>query len=129
MKLLLNERNLIVAMGSSIEYGVWGNVGNVKSWKITNTTFVMDDNFTAIDIGDKEIPTYVVPGEYYYINEEFKLADECPNEYKDRIVDLESQLATQDELSIELYEKQLKQEEINAAYDETLIELYERANA
>ena len=90
MRLLLDERKLIVAIGSEIEYGVWGNVEDAKSWKITNTYYVMDNNYTVVDIGDQEIPSYVHENEYYYIDGEFKLADECPNEYKDRIVELET---------------------------------------
>lgn len=93
MKLLLNERNLIIAIGSSIEYGVWGNVGELASWKITETSYAMDDNYTVVDIGDAEIPTYVKEYQYCYINGEFKLVDECPNEYKERIIELETQMA------------------------------------
>ena len=99
MKLLLNERNLIVGIGSVIEYGVWGNIDNLKSWKINETDYAMDNNFMVVDIGDTEIPTYVKEGQYYYIDGEFKLADECPNEYKDRIVVLEEDMVdTQDAL-------------------------------
>lgn len=92
MKLLLNDRNLVIAIGSEIEYGVWGNIKDLASWKINQNQYVMDNNYTVVDIGDTEIPTYVVDGEYYYIDGEFKLADECPNEYKDRIVALEEEV-------------------------------------
>lgn len=85
MKLLLNERNLIIAIGNEIEYGVWGNVKDIASWKITESFYVMNGNYHLIDIGDQEIPTYVIENEYYYIDGEFKLADECPNEYRDNI--------------------------------------------
>ena len=44
MKLLLDERNLIIGIGNDIDYGVWGNVGTLKSWKITPTQYTMDDN-------------------------------------------------------------------------------------
>ena len=71
MKLLLNERNLIVAIGSNIEYGVWGNVGDLLSWKINGNMYMMDENFTLVDIGDTKIPTYVEEGEHYYIDGEF----------------------------------------------------------
>ena len=97
MKLLLNDRNLIENIGSAIEYGAWGNVEDMKSWRITPTSYRMDENFTLVDIGDIEIPTYVKEGQYYYIDGEFRLADECPNEYKDKIVVLEDEIAaTQD---------------------------------
>lgn len=85
MKLLLNERKLIVGIGENIEYGVWGNLEEIASWKITASYFLVDDNFTLIDIGDMEIPTYVTENRYYFINNEFKLGDECPNEYRDSI--------------------------------------------
>ena len=99
MKLLLNERNLIVAMGNSIEYGVWGNMKDISSWKITDSQYMMDSGFHLVDIGEQEIPNYVHENEYYYIDGEFKLADECPNEYKDRIVVLEDAAEiTSDEL-------------------------------
>lgn len=89
MKLLLDERKLVVAIGSGIEFGVWGNVRDASSWRITPTEYMMDANYTLVDIGETEIPTYVKPYAYYYIDGEFRLADECPNEYKERIVTLE----------------------------------------
>ncbi|MBQ8206345.1 MAG: hypothetical protein IJZ77_02690 [Bacilli bacterium] len=85
MRLLLNERNLIVAIGNDIEYGIWGNVGTAASWKIASNSYMMDGNFHLVDIGNMEIPTYVHERQYYFIDNEFKLADECPNEYRDNI--------------------------------------------
>ncbi len=125
MKLLLDERNLIVGISNTIEYGVWGNVKDLYSWKIGINEYAMDNNFSVVDIGDAEIPTYVTPGAYYYINGEFKAADECPNEYKERVEYLEEALAITDETAIELYEAQAAQEEINSAQDDAIIELYE----
>ena len=122
MKLLLDERKLIVGIGSAIEYGVWGNVANLASWRITPTSYIMDANFTLVDLGDTEIPTYVHEGQYYYIDGEFKLADECPNEYRDRIVELEEEVAITELTMIENYEAQ---EEINAQTENALIEIYE----
>ena len=92
MKLLLSERKLVIGISENIEFGEWGNVSGAKSWKIGNSQYAMDNNFTVVDIGDKEIPTYVVEGEYYYINDEFKLGDECPNEYKDKIMNCEERI-------------------------------------
>lgn len=125
MKLLLDERKLIVAIGNTIEYGMWGNAGALSSWKITDTHYIMDGNYYVEDIGDTEIPTYVNAGEYYYIDGKFKLKDECPNEYKDRVKYLEEALAITDETAIELYEAQAAQEEVNSAQDDAIIELYE----
>lgn len=123
MKLLLDERNLIIAIGKGIEYGVWGNLENdTPSWKITPTMYAMDGNFTSVDIGDVEIPTYVREYEYFYIDGEFKLADECPNEYKDRIVELEDEVAFTEMVMIENFEAQ---DEINAHTENALIEIYE----
>ena len=85
MKLLLDERKMIAAIGNNIEYGVWGNIKDAASWRLTPTSYIMDANFTLVDIEDMEIPLYVRPNEYYFINGEFKLADECPNEYRDSI--------------------------------------------
>lgn len=102
MKLLLDERNLVIGIGSEIEYGVWGNIKNLASWKINNTSYVMDNNYRVVDIGDTEIPTYVNEGEYYYIDGEFRLADECPNEYKERIEVQEVEIATLKEYDTEL---------------------------
>ena len=127
MKLLLDERNLIIAIGSSIEYGVWGNVGTAKSWKITNSYYTMDNNFTVIDIGYTEIPTYVKEGQYYYIDGEFKLADECPNEYKDRIVEAESSIALNEESIIVIEDAMCETETITderiAALEDAICEL------
>lgn len=85
MKLLLDERNLIIAIGNDIEYGIWGNIQNIASWRITSSYYIADSNYHLVDIGDMEIPTYVKEYEYYFIDGEFKLADECPNEYRDNI--------------------------------------------
>ena len=104
MKLLVDERNLVIGIGSEIEFGVWGNVKNLASWKINNTSYLMDNNYRVEDIGDTEIPTYVNAGEYYYVDGEFRLADECPNEYKERIVDLEGTVAEQEMSIYELTE-------------------------
>lgn len=93
MKLLLDKRNKIIAIGKTIEFGVWGNVADLSSWKIDGTEFTMDSNYTLVDIGEAEIPTYVNAGEYYYIDGEFRLGDECPNEYKERIKVLEEEKA------------------------------------
>ena len=47
------------------------------------------------------------------------------SELKKTNAELEEQLAVQDELSIELFEGQMAQEEINIAQDDALIEIYE----
>ena len=132
MKLLLSERNLIIAIGSSIEYGVWGQVGNAASWKITQTSYIMDNNFRVEDIGDVEIPNYVQPEQYYYIDGEFKLADECPNEYKDRIVAAEEEITNTQIAMVEQYEDNLEMSEnLSSAQDDltstqlALVEQYE----
>lgn len=132
MKLLLTERGQIVAINSSIEYGVWGNHGTVASWRIGKMSYMMDDSFSVVEVPDAHILTYVREYEYYYIDGEFKLADECPNEYRDRITALEAltleqklQLQQADDTAIELYEMQMAQEEINQAQDDALIEIWE----
>lgn len=109
MKLLLDERNLIIGISNTIEYGVWGNIRELSSWKIGANEYAMDNNYSVVDIDDTEIPTYVTPGAYYYIDGEFKLGEECPNEYKDRIkvleeekVTLQEQVATQSAVIDEL---------------------------
>ena len=102
MKLLLTERCQIMAISNLIEYGVWGNVGNAESWRIGKTSYTMDDNYTVVEVADSEIPTYVKEYEYYYIDGEFKLADECPNEYKERIAELEAQNADSIEIEADL---------------------------
>lgn len=43
-----------------------------------------------------------------------------------QMMELEEQLAIQDEVSIGLYEKQMEQEEVNVVQDEALIEIYEK---
>ena len=118
MKLLLDERKLIIAIGSEIEYGVWGNIKDLASWKVSNSFYVMGDTYAVVDIGDTEIPTYVCEHEYYYINGEFKLADECPNEYRDRIVNLETTVETQDVQIMELTEYQAEM-----LYDLSMLEM------
>lgn len=125
MQLLLTERNLIIGIGSNIEYGVWGNIKDLASWKITQTSYAMDNNYRVLDIGDTEIPTYVVEGEYYYIDGEFKLADECPNEYKDRIVVLEDDLLNTQLALTEQYESNLVLEDDLLNTQIALTEQYE----
>ena len=104
MKLLLDERNLVIGIGSEIEYGVWGNLKDCASWKINQSSYAMDNNYRVEDIGDTEIPTYVREGEYFYVDGEFRLADECPNEYKERITELEGTVAEQETSIYELTE-------------------------
>ena len=120
MKLLLDERKLIVAIGATIEYGVWGNVENLASWKITPSYYIMDGNYTLVDLGDLEIPTYVKEGQYYFINGEFKLADECPNEYRDRITMAEESIVTIEDA---LCETELANEDRLAALEDAICEL------
>lgn len=110
MKLLLNERNLIIGISNTIEYGVWGNIRELSSWKIGANEYAMGNNYSVVDIGDTPIPTYVTAGAYYYIDGEFRLADECPNEYKERIKVLEEENANSIECEAELlYELSLMQ--------------------
>ena len=132
MKLLLNERQLIIGISSEIEYGVWGNIGDLFSWKIGNMEYAMDDHYTVVDIGDQEIPTYVRALSYYYIDGEFKLADECPNEYRDKITMYEEELLNTQLALIEQYEANIVlEEELVTARNEitdlqlAICELYE----
>ena len=128
MKLLLNERNEIVAIGTDIEYGAWGNVGDLESWRINGTTYVMGTTYRAVEVNLEDIPGYVTEGCQYIYDETtgtFTLKDDCPNEYKDRIALVEDLLITSDEAVVSLYEMQMSQEEINIAQDEAIIGLYE----
>lgn len=118
MKLLLDERKLVIAISNNIEYGIWGNVGTAASWRISKTNYCMDNNYKVVEIADEAIPTYVRPYEYYFINGEFKLADECPNEYKDKIVALEATIAEQEEFIANLLEAQ-----VELTYEVSLLEL------
>lgn len=120
MKLLLDSRNLIIGIGNNIEYGEWGNIENVKSWRITPTHYMMDGDYHLEDIGDTEIPTYVKEGQYYLINGEFKLADECPNEYRDSIkANTESIVTIEDALC----ETEIANEDRLAALEDAICEL------
>lgn len=93
MKLLLNDRNEIQAIGSHIEYGVWGNMDGLSSWKINENFYMMDGNFHIEDVAADSIPSYVTGnGNYIYKNGEFFLKDSIPNEYKERIAELENAL-------------------------------------
>lgn len=120
MKVLLNERNNIVAIGSVIEYGVWGNVGDLASWKVSPTSFIMDNNYTVMEVAG--IPAYVKPKLYRYENGEFVIDDDCPNEYKERITALEQQLADTEIFMIETYEAQ---EEFKSNTENALVEIYQ----
>ena len=118
MRVLLDERNCIVAISSVIEYGVWGNVGDLASWKVSPTSFIMDNNYTVMEIAG--IPAYVKPKLYRYENGEFVIDDDCPNEYKERITALEEQLADTEALLIESYETQ---EEFRISTENALVEI------
>lgn len=120
MKLLLDERKCIIAISNEIEYGIWGNVGNLASWKIAKTNYCMDNNYSLVEIADNAIPTYVRPYEYYFINGEFKLADECPNEYKDRIIVAEESISVIEDA---LCETETYNDERMAAIEDALCEL------
>ena len=129
MKLLLTERGQIIAISNLIEYGVWGNIGESKSWKLGEHSYTMDDNYTVVEVDNNDIPLYVKPYEFYYIDGEFKVADECPNEYRDRIAELEAQNITLGEqianTELTMIENYEAQEEVNAQTENALIEIYE----
>ena len=88
MKLLLDERNLIVAIGSDIAYGVWGNVKDMYSWRITKTSYMMDNNFRVVEVDS--VPNNVHEGEYYYIDGEYVYNENCPDSYQKKYDDLEA---------------------------------------
>lgn len=102
MKILIDERNVIIAIGSGIEFGVWGNVNDLASWKVSPTSYMMDNNYTVVEVD--EIPSYVTPKQYRYENSEFVLNEDCPNEYKERITVLEGTVAEQKTSICELTE-------------------------
>lgn len=92
MKLLLDERDKIVAISNYIEYGVWGNVGDISSWKIGNNSYMMGEFYTVKEVD--EVPIYIKEGKYFYINGEYILDEDIPNEYKERIETIEKEVKT-----------------------------------
>ena len=118
MQILLNDRNVIIAIGTSIEYGVWGNIEDMQSWNINNNYYLMDANYTVQFVD--EIPSYVEEGKYLYIDGEFLLKDECPNEYKDRIVATEESIVTIEDA---MCETELMTDDRIAAIEDAICEL------
>ena len=118
MKLLLTQRKLIIGISDLIEYGVWGNIEDAESWRIGHNSYILDDGYTVEDVPVDNIPTYVQEYKYYYIDGEFKLADECPNEYRERIAELEDEV-------IILQEENIASSEIEAEllYELSLMQL------
>lgn len=118
MQILLNDRKVIIAIGTSIEYGVWGNIEDIQSWNINNNYYLMDANYTVQFVD--EIPSYVEEGKYLYIDGEFLLKDECPNEYRDSIkANTESIITIEDALC----ETEIANEDRLAALEDAICEL------
>ena len=121
MQLLLDERKTIIAIGKKLEYGVWGNLDDgIASWKISESSYCMDNNFTVVDVEDDAIPVYVQPTKYVYSNGEFKLIDECPNEYRDKITENTEAIVTIEDA---MCESELYSDERLAAIEDALCEL------
>ncbi len=116
MRILLDERKVIIAIGPNIEFGVWGNIGELPSWKISPTYYMMDDKYTVVEVG--EIPSYVTPTLYRYVNGEFVLAEEAKNELEKRIEALETHNA---ELTAQI---SMQNEAMNELFTVILPELY-----
>jgi hypothetical protein len=120
LKLLLNDRKIIIAIGSEIEYGVWGNIGTEASWKVNKNTFYADNNYSITNVPDDSIPSYVIPNAYIYSNGEFKLIDECPNEYRDKITENTEAIVT---IENAMCETEIYSDERISAIEDALCEL------
>lgn len=116
MRLLLDEKKVIIAIGADIEFGVWGNIGVFPSWKISSTFYIIDDTYTVVEVN--EIPNYVTPILYRYVNGEFVLAEEAKNELEKRIEALETHNA---ELTAQI---SMQNEAMNELFTVILPELY-----
>lgn len=90
MKLLLNDRNIIIAINNEIEYGVWGNLDSLPSWKIGKTSYLIDENYSLIEMEESLIPLYVCPNRYCFIDNSFQLVSN-PNQDIENIKNLLNQ--------------------------------------
>ena len=123
MKLLIDNRGLIVFIGVNIEFGIFDEP-NVEKWKIDNC-YAIDSGYTLVEV--ESIPLEVIPGKYFYIDGEFTLNPNYsnPNELEAKVTELEDLLFASDEAVVSLYEMQMAQDEINVAQDEAITDLYE----
>jgi len=122
MKLLLDNRNLILVISNDIEFGTFEGE---EKWKVGNKMYFIDDDFSVAEV--ESVPVEVIPDKYFYIDGEFVLNPNYsnPSEMEAKVEELEELLLASDEAVVSLYEMQLVQDEINIAQDEAITGLYE----
>ncbi len=122
MKILLDDRGLILVISNDIEFGTFDGE---EKWKVGNGMYFIDNNFTMVEVDS--VPVEVIPDKYYYIDGEFVLNPNYsnPSEMEAKVTELEDLLLASDEAVVYLYEMQIAQDEINVAQDEAITDLYE----
>lgn len=73
MKILVDKRNLVLAIDSDI---VFGTFEGEEKWKIGTNAYYIDNGFQVIDAN---VPEKVIPMKYFYINNEFVLNENWSN--------------------------------------------------
>lgn len=134
MNLLVTKEGYIVLYAPRIEFGIYDEP--FEKWALFDennniTMYAIDNGYVKEEVDS--LPEDYQDGKYFYINGEFVLnADWEPptpepsleefNEYKNRVFELEKEVAITELTMIENYEAQ---EEINAQTENALIEIYE----
>lgn len=78
MKLLLDSRKLIIAIGEDISFVMHEGV---EKWKVSNSLYYIDEGYTIAEIA--ELPLDVTQGKYFYIDNQFILNPNWNNSVED----------------------------------------------
>lgn len=98
MKLLLSNRNLILAIDPVIEFGVFDEP--TEKWKVGNS-YALDNGYSATEVDT--VPIEVIPHKYFFIDGVFV---KNPNyidagETENKIQSLETELQTTQQFVLE----------------------------
>ena len=90
MKLLLDNRKLILHIWEGIEFGTYDGE---EKWKVSEYLYMIDNGYTCVEITD--VPLEVIPEKYFYIDNEFVINPNYvnPSEQERRITELETMLS------------------------------------
>lgn len=103
MKLLLDSRKLILAISEKIDFVIHEDM---EKWRIGEYSYYMDNNYSVEEVLD--VPIFVVPDKYFYIDEEFILNpnwSNAPDEIKELNKRIDAILLEKAESEIEIDER------------------------
>ena len=94
IRIIVNKENVVLTTGEICEYGYWDDEPDIKKWKISDYSYVINPEYSTAYTVD-ELPADYVPNKYLFINGEFvKNPDwvEPPKSNEERIAELENDI-------------------------------------